>query len=132
MSTTKRCRSAGVSTLGLQITTNTKIRVLTRVAFGFHSAEALIALAMLSLGGYRPDLPGRTRPTVPSGESVLVKPELGVIPTPVPPATLSPTSRYARPNAPAHLCSHREDREPHHPAWMSCDPSSPGATARLP
>lgn len=40
--------------------TNTKIRVLTRVAFGFHSAEALIALAMLSLGGHRPDLPGRT------------------------------------------------------------------------
>lgn len=40
--------------------TNTKIRVLTRVAFGFHSADALIALAMLSLGGYRPDLPGRT------------------------------------------------------------------------
>ena len=39
--------------------TNTKIRVLTRVAFGFHSAEAVIALAMLSLGGYRPDLPGR-------------------------------------------------------------------------
>lgn len=39
--------------------TNTKIRVLTRIAFGFHSAEALIALAMLSLGGYRPDLPGR-------------------------------------------------------------------------
>ncbi len=41
--------------------TNTKIRVLTRVAFGFHSAEALIALAMLSLGGYRPDLLGRTQ-----------------------------------------------------------------------
>ncbi len=40
--------------------TNTKIRVLTRVAFGFHSADALIALAMLSLGGYRPDLPGRS------------------------------------------------------------------------
>jgi len=40
--------------------TNTKIRVLTRVAFGFHSAEALIALAMLSLGGHRPELPGRT------------------------------------------------------------------------
>ena len=39
--------------------TNTKIRVLTRVAFGFHSAEALIALAMLSLGKYRSDLPGR-------------------------------------------------------------------------
>ena len=40
--------------------TNTKIRLLTRVAFGFHSPEALIALAMLSLGGYRPSLPGRT------------------------------------------------------------------------
>ena len=39
--------------------TNTKIRLLTRVAFGFHSPEALIALAMLSLGGYRPSLPGR-------------------------------------------------------------------------
>lgn len=39
---------------------NTKIRLLTRVAFGFHGPEPLIALAMLSLGGYRPDLPGRT------------------------------------------------------------------------
>lgn len=38
--------------------TNTKFRVLTRVAFGFANPEALIALAMLSLGGYRPDLPG--------------------------------------------------------------------------
>src|SRR5437763_984579 len=39
--------------------TNTKIRLLTRIAFGFHSAEPLIALAMLSLGGHRPALPGR-------------------------------------------------------------------------
>jgi len=39
--------------------TNTKIRVLTRVAFGFKSPEALIALAMLSLAGHRPQLPGR-------------------------------------------------------------------------
>ena len=39
---------------------NTKIRLLTRIAFGFHGPEPLIALAMLSLGGYRPDLPGRT------------------------------------------------------------------------
>lgn len=45
---------------GLVESTNAKIRVLTRIAFRFHSAEALIALAMLSLGGYRPDLPGRT------------------------------------------------------------------------
>jgi transposase len=40
--------------------TNTKIRLLTRIAFGFKSPQALIALAMLSLGGYRPSLPGRT------------------------------------------------------------------------
>jgi transposase len=38
---------------------NTRIRLLTRIAFGFHSAQALIALAMLSLGGHRPNLPGR-------------------------------------------------------------------------
>jgi transposase len=41
--------------------TNTKIRVLTRVAFGFRSPEALVAMAMLSLGGVCPDLPGRER-----------------------------------------------------------------------
>lgn len=38
---------------------NTKIRLITRVAFGFRSPEALIALAMLNLGGHRPVLPGR-------------------------------------------------------------------------
>jgi transposase len=38
---------------------NTKIRLIVRVAFGFHSAEAIIALAMLSLGGHRPTLPRR-------------------------------------------------------------------------
>src|SRR5215207_3023556 len=38
---------------------NTKIRLLTRVAFGFKSPEALIALAMLSVGGLCPPLPGR-------------------------------------------------------------------------
>jgi len=38
---------------------NTKIRLITRVAFGFKSPEALIALAMLNLGGHRPSLPGR-------------------------------------------------------------------------
>ena len=41
--------------------TNTKIRLLTRVAFGFHGPEPLIALAMLALGGHCPDLPGRGR-----------------------------------------------------------------------
>lgn len=38
---------------------NTKIRLITRIAFGFRSPEALIALAMLNLGGHRPVLPGR-------------------------------------------------------------------------
>lgn len=38
---------------------NTKIRLLTRIAFGYRSPEPLIALAMLSLGGHRPTLPGR-------------------------------------------------------------------------
>lgn len=45
---------------GLIESTNTKIRVLTRIAFGFRNPDALIALAMLTLGGYRPSLPGRT------------------------------------------------------------------------
>jgi transposase len=39
---------------------NTKIRLVTRVAFGFKSPDALIALAILNLGGHRPVLPGRT------------------------------------------------------------------------
>jgi transposase len=39
--------------------TNTKIRLITRVAFGFHSPEPLIGLAMLSLGAHPPALPGR-------------------------------------------------------------------------
>jgi transposase len=39
--------------------TNTKLRVLTRMAFGYRKPEALIALAMLSLGGPKPTLPGR-------------------------------------------------------------------------
>lgn len=40
--------------------TNTKIRLLTRIAFGFHGPEPLIALAILALGGRCPPLPGRT------------------------------------------------------------------------
>ena len=36
---------------------NTQIRMLTRRAFGFHSAKALISLAMLSLAGLCPPLP---------------------------------------------------------------------------
>ncbi|HEX2299263.1 MAG TPA: ISL3 family transposase [Pseudonocardiaceae bacterium] len=44
---------------GLIESTNTKIRLLTRLAFGFRSPHALIALAMLALAGHRPALPGR-------------------------------------------------------------------------
>lgn len=44
---------------GLIEAVNTKIRLITRMAFGFKSADPLIALAMLSLGGHRPQLPGR-------------------------------------------------------------------------
>lgn len=36
---------------------NTQIRLITRRAFGFHSPDALIALAMLSLAGLCPPLP---------------------------------------------------------------------------
>jgi len=36
---------------------NTQIRMITRRAYGFHSASALIALAMLSLAGLCPSLP---------------------------------------------------------------------------
>ena len=44
---------------GLIESVNTKIRLITRIAFGFRSIPALIALLMLSLGGHRPALPGR-------------------------------------------------------------------------
>lgn len=44
---------------GLIESTNTKIRLITRMAFGFASPDALIALAMLNLGGHHPTLPGR-------------------------------------------------------------------------
>ena len=39
--------------------TNTKIRLLTRMAFGYQHPGSLIALAMLNLGGHRPTLPDR-------------------------------------------------------------------------
>jgi transposase len=37
----------------------TKLGLLTRIAFGFKSPEALIGLAMLALCGLCPPLPGR-------------------------------------------------------------------------
>jgi transposase len=45
---------------GLVESGNTKIRLLTRIAYGFANAYALIALAMLALGGYRPCPAGRS------------------------------------------------------------------------
>jgi transposase len=44
---------------GLIESTNTKIRLLTRLAFGFHSHHALIALALLAPGSHPPQLPRR-------------------------------------------------------------------------
>lgn len=44
---------------GLVESTNTKIRLISRMAYGFASPQALIALALLNLGGHRPALPGR-------------------------------------------------------------------------
>jgi transposase len=43
---------------GLIEATNTKIRLLTRIAYGFKSVNALIALTKLHLGGYNIQLPG--------------------------------------------------------------------------
>lgn len=45
---------------GLAEWTSTKIRVMTGATFGHPSPEALIALAILSLGGHSPQLPVRT------------------------------------------------------------------------
>ena len=47
-------------TNGLIESVNTKIRLITRIGFGFHGPEPLIALAMLNLAGPKPRLPGRT------------------------------------------------------------------------
>ena len=57
--TARTSRHAGGLSNALVESVNTKIRLLTRIAFGFHSAEALISLAMLALGGLCPPLPGR-------------------------------------------------------------------------
>lgn len=51
--------NAGISN-ALAEATNLQIRLLTRVAFGFHSPQALIALAQLRVGNYKITLPGRT------------------------------------------------------------------------
>ncbi len=56
-------RTAIVATIEHRLTNalvesfNTKIRLITRRAFGFHHVESLIALARLTLSGQRPALP---------------------------------------------------------------------------
>jgi transposase len=42
--------------------TNTHLRTLTTRAYGFHTPEALISMAMLTRGGLCPPLPGRNHP----------------------------------------------------------------------
>ena len=44
---------------GLTESINTKLRLLTRIAYGFTSTDNLIAICRLDRGGYCPDLPGR-------------------------------------------------------------------------
>lgn len=44
---------------GLTESVNTKLRLLTRIAYGFKSTDNLIALCLLDRGGYCPPLPGR-------------------------------------------------------------------------
>jgi transposase len=48
------------TTNALVESTNTKLRVIHRRAYGFRTPEAMIALGMLALGGLCPDLPGRS------------------------------------------------------------------------
>ena len=62
MSLTQTRWSAARPKPGLQISLNTKLRVIHRRAYGFHTPEAMIALGMLALGGLCPDLPGRPQP----------------------------------------------------------------------
>jgi transposase len=52
------CLDNGLSNALIE-SVNTKIRLITRTAYGFKDPAALIALAKLTLGGYRPPLPGR-------------------------------------------------------------------------
>ena len=44
---------------GLTESVNTKLRLITRIAYGFRSTDNLIALCYLDRGGYCPDLPDR-------------------------------------------------------------------------
>ena len=45
---------------GLTESVNTKLRLITRIAYGFRNTDNLIALCLLDRGGHCPPLPGRT------------------------------------------------------------------------
>lgn len=45
---------------GLTESVNTKLRLITRKAYGFRSTDNLIALCLLDRDGHCPPLPGRT------------------------------------------------------------------------
>src|SRR5664280_774845 len=75
----------------------TKLRLLTRIAFGFRSPDALVALAMLDLGGMCPT-PTRPRdhlimPTDPAQEPLFPHPT---------PGAAAPRSGSHVPSASAH------------------------------
>jgi transposase len=61
----KKHRAGIINTLthglsnGLTESVNTKLRLLTRIAYGFRSTDNLIALCLLDRGGHCPPLPGR-------------------------------------------------------------------------
>ena len=57
-STIEATLNSGLSN-ALVESTNTKLRLLTRMAYGFRSTDNLIALCLLDRGGYCPPLPGR-------------------------------------------------------------------------
>ena len=50
----------GLSNARVESGLNTKLRLLTRMAYGFRSTDNLIALCLLDRGGHCPPLPGRT------------------------------------------------------------------------
>ncbi len=60
-STIEATLNSGLSN-ALVESTNTKLRLLTRMAYGFRSTDNLIALCLLDRGGYCPPLPGRQAP----------------------------------------------------------------------
>jgi hypothetical protein len=57
MSSTCTLRRSRPSRRPLQITINTKVRLLVRRAYGFHSATAALALVMLACGPITLTLP---------------------------------------------------------------------------